>query len=88
MVGPSFQNLYGRKEQMTSGDAVTADENYIRESILYPKAKVVAGYAPVMPSFKGQLSDDDIYSIIEWMKSLSSDASGSADAAAETEEKK
>ncbi len=69
-VGPSFSGLYGRDEQMTGGAPVKADENYVRESILYPKEKVVAGYQPVMPSYKGQLSDDDIYSIIEYMKTL------------------
>ncbi len=47
------------------------DENYIRESIIYPKAKVVAGYQPVMPSYKGQLSDDDIDSIVEYLKTIS-----------------
>ena len=48
-----------------------ADENYIRESILYPKSKVVAGYQPVMPSYKGQLLDDDIDSIIAYLKTVS-----------------
>jgi cytochrome c oxidase subunit 2 len=48
------------------------DENYFRESILEPKAKVVAGYNPVMPSYKGQLSDDDIDSIIAYLKTLAS----------------
>ncbi len=61
---------------MSKGDPVKADENYLRESVLNPKAKVVAGFQPVMPSYKGQLSDDDIYCIIEWMKTMSkSDAS-------------
>ncbi|MDA8745052.1 cytochrome c oxidase subunit II [Rubripirellula amarantea] len=78
LVGPSFQDLYGRPEAMTTGESVLADENYIRESVLYPKAKVVAGYQPVMPSYKGQLSDDDIYSLVEWMKSISSNASSEA----------
>ncbi|QDT06726.1 Cytochrome c oxidase subunit 2 precursor [Rubripirellula lacrimiformis] len=72
-VGPSFAELYGRPEEMITGDKINADENYIRESILYPKAQVVAGYQPVMPSYKGQLSDDDIYSLIEYMKTLAKD---------------
>ncbi|WP_246114426.1 cytochrome c oxidase subunit II [Rubripirellula tenax] len=71
-VGPSFGGLYGRDEEMTVGGSVKADENYLRESILYPKEKIVAGYQPVMPSYKGQLSDDDIYSIVEYLKTLSS----------------
>ncbi len=73
-VGPTFQGFYDRQHQFVSGDTITADANYVRESILVPKAKVVAGYAPVMPSYKGQLSDDDIESIIAYLKSLSADA--------------
>ena len=45
------------------------DENYVRESILYPKRKVVSGYGNAMPSYKGQLSDDDIDCLIEFIKS-------------------
>lgn len=78
LVGPSFENLYGRMEEMVTGEKFKADENYIRESILYPKEKVVAGYQPVMPSYKGQLSDDDIYSITEWLKTLSESAGDDA----------
>lgn len=83
LVGPSFKDLYGRDEQMTTGESFLADENYIRESIIYPKAKIVAGYQPVMPSYKGQLSDDDIYSIIEWMKTISDNAPKAGAEAAE-----
>jgi len=72
LVGPSFKDLYGSRHGLASGDEVVVDDNYIRESILMPKAKVVAGYQPVMPSYKGQLSDDDIASIIEYLKELSS----------------
>jgi cytochrome c oxidase subunit 2 len=70
-VGPSFKEVYGNQRPLTSGETVVADENYVRESILYPKAKVSAGYQPVMPSYKGQLSDDDIYSIVEYLKTVS-----------------
>lgn len=70
-TGPSFQNLYGFPHPLSNGEEVIADANYIRESILNPKAKIVAGYQPVMPSYQGQLSDDDIDSIIAWMKTLS-----------------
>ena len=78
MVGPSLLDLFGRTEPLLDGESVKADDNYVRESVLYPKAKVVAGYQPVMPSYKGQLSDDDIYSIIEWLKSISKNAPGNA----------
>ena len=73
LVGPSFKNVYGSKHALANGDEVVVNDNYIRESIIAPKAKIVAGYQPVMPSFKGQLSDDDIASIIEYLKELDSE---------------
>jgi len=70
LVGPSFKDLYGSQHALQSGSDVLVDDNYVRESIIDPKAKIVAGYQPVMPSYKGQLSDDDIASIIEYLKTL------------------
>lgn len=69
-TGPSFQGLYGRNEKMTDGSSVVVDDNYIRESILEPQAKIVAGYQPVMSTYKGLLSDEEITALIEYMKSL------------------
>ncbi|MGV3485272.1 MAG: cytochrome c oxidase subunit II [Planctomycetaceae bacterium] len=74
LVGPTFQALFGTEHGLTTGETVRVDENYVRESILDPKAKIAAGYSPVMPSFKGQLSDDDIDSLIAYLKSLSPSA--------------
>ncbi|MEM6689588.1 MAG: cytochrome c oxidase subunit II [Planctomycetota bacterium] len=74
MTGPTWQNMFGYERDLANGDKVVADENYLRESVLYPKAKVAAGYQPVMPSYKGQLSDDDLYCLIEYMKTLSDKA--------------
>lgn len=76
LVGPSFLDLYGTQHAITTGETISVDENYVRESIINPKAKIVAGYQPVMPSYKGQLSDDDIASVIEYLKSISAAASG------------
>ena len=70
-VGPSFKETYGNVRPMTGGPSIKADDNYIRNSILDPKSDVVDGYQPVMPSYKGQLSDDDIDSIIAYLKTLS-----------------
>ena len=70
-VGPSFKGTYGSVRPLADGTTVKADENYINRSILYPKEKVVAGYPPVMPSYQGQLSPDDIDSIIAYLKTLS-----------------
>ncbi|HKK46314.1 MAG TPA: cytochrome c oxidase subunit II [Balneolaceae bacterium] len=70
MTGPSWKGIYGSKVQLASGKSITVDDDYIRESILHPQAKVVKGYQPVMPSFQGQLSDDQIKGIIEYIKTL------------------
>lgn len=70
-TGPSFKGIYGETTRMTDGSTVLVDDNYIRESILEPQAKIVAGYQPVMSTYKGLLSDDDITALIEFIKSLS-----------------
>ena len=70
-VGPTWKGLYGSARKFTDGSALAAaDENYIRESILVPNAKIVAGYAGVMPSYQGQLNDKQLESIIEYIKTL------------------
>jgi len=69
-VGPSFKGLFGSVQTLSSGQKITVDENYIRESILEPAAKVVAGYEPVMPTFQGRLKDKEISAIITYIKSL------------------
>ena len=70
MVGPSYKDGYGSNRRLVTGSEVKFDENYVRESILYPKEKIAAGYQPVMPSYKGQLSEDDIYCLVEFIKTL------------------
>lgn len=74
MIGPPLNGLFGRAEKMRDGTTVVADENYIRESIVDPQAKVVAGYDPVMPTFKGQLSDREITAIIDYLRGLAAPA--------------
>jgi cytochrome c oxidase subunit II len=68
--GPSLVGLFGKPVQLQGGKKVTADENYIRESILDPRAKITAGYQPVMPFFKGLISEDGILQIMAYIKSL------------------
>ncbi|MEW6051536.1 MAG: cytochrome c oxidase subunit II [Candidatus Zixiibacteriota bacterium] len=70
LVGPSFKGRFGQREQMTDGAQLLVDENYIRESILQPKAKVVTGYDPVMPTYQGVLKDQQIDALIAYIKSL------------------
>lgn len=69
-IAPGWKGLFGRSEKLTTGASVTADENYIRESIINPQAKVVAGYNPVMPPFAGQLNEQELMGLIDFIKSL------------------
>lgn len=68
--GPAFGGLYGSKVRLSDGTTAVADDAYIRESILAPNAKVVAGYQPVMPSFQGLVTEDQILSLTAYIKSL------------------
>jgi cytochrome c oxidase subunit 2 len=71
--GPNLQGLYGSRVQLTGGQTVQADDAYLREAILNPNAKVVTGYkANVMPSYQGQLSEEQILQLVVYMKSLAS----------------
>lgn len=70
VIGPSFKGLYEREGELEDGASYTADENYIMQSILEPQEQIVKGFQPVMPSFKGILSDAEITAIIAYMKTL------------------
>jgi len=70
-VGPSFLGIFGGKTTLSDGNTVTADEEYIRESILEPGAKVVKGYPKVMPTFQTTLSSGDVADIVAYLKTLS-----------------
>ncbi len=68
--GPSLEGLFGKTVKLAGGNSVTADETYIRESIVNPQAKIVAGYQPIMPVFKGLISEDGILQILAYLKTL------------------
>ena len=68
--GPSLVGLFGKTVALEGGGTALVDEAYIRESILNPSAKVMAGYKPIMPTFKGQISEEGIIQIIAYIKSL------------------
>ncbi len=68
---PALAGLFGSTVSLADGTAVTADEAYIRESILRPAAKVVAGYQPLMPTFQGQVTEEGVLQLVEYIKSLS-----------------
>ncbi|MEW5853013.1 MAG: cytochrome c oxidase subunit II [Myxococcota bacterium] len=67
-AGPSFKGLFGKEETLADGTTAKVDENYLRESILTPAAKLVKGFPPVMPTFQGQLKDEDVAGLIAFIK--------------------
>jgi len=67
---PSLAGLFGRSVQLADGRTITADEAYLRESILRPDAKIVAGFQPLMPTFQGQVTEEGVLELIEYIKSL------------------
>ncbi len=81
---PSLNNLFGHEVELTGGGKVTADESYIRESILNPTAKVVNGFAPIMPTFQGLVTEEQLLQLIAYIKSLGGGGTGPAGAAATT----
>jgi cytochrome c oxidase subunit 2 len=69
-IGADLAGLYGSTVQLEGGATATADEAYLREAILEPNAKVVAGFKPLMPAFRGQLDDQQIDALIAYIKTL------------------
>jgi cytochrome c oxidase subunit 2 len=67
---PSLEELFGSRVPLRDGRVVAADDNYIRESIYRPGAKVVAGHMDIMPSFAGQVSEEEVIAIIAYLRSL------------------
>jgi cytochrome c oxidase subunit 2 len=78
---PSLVNLFGGTVRLADGSTVKADEAYLRESILQPGAKVVAGYQPVMPAFQGLVTEEGVLQLIEYIKSLKQQPGPAAGAA-------
>jgi cytochrome c oxidase subunit 2 len=69
-IGPTFKGLFGSTVQFTDGTSAVADETYIRNYILEPNVRVIKGFPPIMPTFKGILKDDDITAIIAYLKTV------------------
>ena len=68
MHAPSLRGLLGREVHLQDGRTLVADETYVRDSILLPRKDVVAGFAPVMPSFAGQVSEEDIQALVAFIR--------------------
>ncbi len=69
--GPNLVGVYGKPVLLDDGRTVTADDNYIRESILNPGAKVVAGFKPIMPTFQGIVNEEQLLSLVAYIRSIS-----------------
>lgn len=74
--GPNLMGLYGRSVRLKDDRTVVADDNYIRESILNPNAKIVSGFEPIMPTFQGAVKEDDLVQLIAYIKSMPSEDAG------------
>jgi len=70
-LGPNLANVYGHDVALADGTTVKADEDYLRESILNPHAKLVAGYSPIMPPFQGVVTEEQLGHLIAYLKSIS-----------------
>jgi cytochrome c oxidase subunit 2 len=70
--GPSLAQVYGSKLQMSNGSFVTVDDAFLRDTILNPTMHQVAGYAPIMPTYQGQISEEGLIDLVEYIKNLNS----------------
>jgi cytochrome c oxidase subunit 2 len=70
--GPVLEGLFGKTVTLQSGETVTVDEAYVRESILNPSAKITAGFQPIMPTFQGLVTEEQLLELIEYVKALRS----------------
>jgi cytochrome c oxidase subunit 2 len=76
--GPNLQGVFGKPVQLEDGRTVTADENYVRECILDPGAKRVKGFQPIMPTFQGLVSEEQVNALVAYVKSLSNSSAAGA----------
>ncbi len=71
--GPNLVGVYGSHLTLTSGQTITVDEAYLRSAILDPSEHVTQGYAPIMPTYQGQVSEEGVIALVEYIKNLNSD---------------
>ncbi len=71
--GPSLVNVYGSRLRLANGESIIADDAYLREAILDPSQHVTQGFAPIMPTYQGQVSEEGVIALVEYIKNLKSD---------------
>ncbi|MBA3786236.1 MAG: cytochrome c oxidase subunit II [Acidobacteria bacterium] len=76
--GAKLEGIYGKDIKLTNGQTVKADDEYIRNSILNPSGQIVEGFQPIMPTFKGQVTEEQLISLVAYIKSLSGSTSSSS----------
>jgi cytochrome c oxidase subunit 2 len=82
--GPTLYGIFGKQQPIEGGTTVTVDESYIRESILNPQAKTAAGFQNIMPTFQGQLNEEQILQLVAYVRSLAPAGQQSGGAGAQT----
>ena len=70
--GPNLAGVYGSKLQLTNGSEVVVNDAYLRDAILNPSQHITAGYAPIMPTYQGQVSEDGLIDLVEYIKNMQS----------------
>jgi cytochrome c oxidase subunit 2 len=70
--GPSLAGVYGSRLTLTDGRQILVDDAYLRNSILNPSEHVTAGFAPIMPTYQGQISEDGLIDLVEFIKNMQS----------------
>jgi cytochrome c oxidase subunit 2 len=71
-IGPTWLDLYQRRETLENGESIIADEAYLTDSMIDPRGKIVKGFKPVMPTYKGRLAAPEAAALVEFIKSLRS----------------
>jgi cytochrome c oxidase subunit 2 len=71
--GPNLVGVYGSKLTLSTGQTVTVDDAYLRQAILNPAQNITQGYAPIMPTYQGQISEEGVFALVEYLKNLQSD---------------
>jgi cytochrome c oxidase subunit II len=80
--GPNLAGIFGQTRQLTGGGSVVVDENYIRESILNPQAKIAAGFQPIMPTFQGQVNEDDLIRLLAYVRTVGAEPANAVESPA------
>jgi cytochrome c oxidase subunit 2 len=76
--GPNLAGIAGKQVQLAGGQTVIADDEYIRNSILNPQGQIVQGYQPIMPTFKGQVTEEQLMQLVTYIKSLGGNSASGA----------